>query len=67
MTQAKQWNAEALELLLAAQGIRLAPGRAERLAAAMNQSDVSDSMRDALELDIDPTTYALVRERCKAK
>ncbi len=67
MTQAKQWNSEAVELLLAAQGIRLAPGRAERLAAAMNQSNVSDPMRDALEFDIDPTAYALVRERCKAK
>jgi len=67
MTQAKQWNGEAVELLLAVQGIRLAPGRAERLAAAMNQLNVSDSLRDALELDIDPTTYVLVRERCKAK
>jgi hypothetical protein len=66
MTQAKQWNAQAVELLLAAQGIGLAAGRAERLAGAMNQTKTPDSTRDTLPFEADPTTYLLARERCKA-
>ena len=64
---AKQGNAEAIEAVLAAQGIRLAPGRAEKLAAGLNAVQFADPQRGALELETDPTSYALAVERCKAK
>jgi hypothetical protein len=51
--------------MLAAQGIRLAPGRAEKIANALNAATVSGSL--PLEFDSDPTGYALALERCKAK
>ena len=65
MTAAKQWNSEAIEAVLAAQGIRLAPGRAEKIANALNAATVSGSL--PLEFDSDPTGYALALERRKAK
>ena len=64
---AKRWNAEAIETVLAAQGIRLAPGRAEKLAAGLNAGVAADAMRDALPFEADPAEYALAVERCKAK
>jgi hypothetical protein len=67
VTAAKQWTGDALETALAAQGIRLAPGRAEKLAAGLNAGAVADPLRDALELEADPTGYALAVERCKRK
>ncbi len=65
MTAAKQWSSEAIETMLAAQGIRLAPGRAEKIANALNAATVSGSLPP--EVDSDPTGYALALERCKAK
>ena len=65
MTAAKQWSGEAIEAVLAAQGIRLAPGRAEKIANALNAATVSAPL--SLEFESDPTGYALVLERCKAK
>ena len=64
---AKQGNAEAIEAVLAAQGIRLAPGRAGKLAAGLNAGTVADPMRDALPFESDPTGYALAVERCRHK
>jgi hypothetical protein len=61
----KSWNPEAVEAILASQGIRLAPGRAEKLAAAQNAAAVADPLRDTLELEVDPTGYLLAQERCK--
>ena len=61
----RPWNSEAIEKALAAQGIRLAPGRAEKLAAGLNAGLVADRLRDALELEADPAGYALAVERCK--
>jgi hypothetical protein len=61
----KQWNSETIEALLAAQGIRLAPGRAEKIANALNAATVSDPL--PLEFESDPTGYALALERCRAK
>ena len=65
MTAAKQWSSEAIEAVLAAQGIRLAPGRAEKIATALNAATASGSL--PLEFESDPTGYALALERCKAK
>ena len=65
MTAAKQWSSEAIEAVLAAQGIRLAPGRAEKIANALNSATVSGPL--SLEFESDPTGYALALERCKAR
>jgi hypothetical protein len=65
VTAAKQWSSEAIETMLAAQGIRLAPGRAEKIANALNAATVSAYL--PLEFESDPTGYALALERCKAK
>jgi len=64
----KSWNPEAVEAILASQGIRLAPGRAARIAAALNASaDLADPLLGALEFETDPTAYALALSRCRAK
>ena len=65
MSAAKLWSSEAIEAMLAAQGIRLAPGRAEKIAAALNAATGSGSL--SLEFESDPSGYALAVERCKAK
>ena len=62
---AKQWSGEAVESMLAAQGIRLAPGRSGKLAAALDAAAVADPLRDALELEADPTGFLRALERCK--
>ncbi len=67
MSAAKQWSSEAIEAALAVQGVELAAGRAARLAQGLNALSVADPLRDALELETDPTGYALALERCKAK
>ena len=65
MSAAKQWSSEAIEAVLAAQGIRLAPGRAEKIANTLNAATLSGSL--PLEFESDPTGYQLALERCKAK
>jgi len=65
VSAAKQWSSEAIEAVLAAQGIPLAPGRAEKIATALNAATVSGTL--CLELESDPSGYALALERCKAK
>ena len=70
MTAAKQWSGEAIETVLAAQGIRLAPGRAERVARGLQAflgPSMADPLREALELDAVPPCYARAQERCKAE
>ena len=70
MTAAKQWGGDAIETALAAQGIRLAPGRAERVARGLQAflgPSMADPLRDALELDSDPTGFVLAQERCRAR
>jgi hypothetical protein len=59
------WKAEAVAAVLESQGIRLAPGRAEKIAAALNAAATADPLRDALELEADPTGYLLTLERCR--
>jgi hypothetical protein len=63
----KSWNPEAVEAALASQGIRLAPGRAAKIAAALNAAAVADPLRNALEFEVDPATYARVLARLQAK
>jgi len=70
VTTAKQWSSEVIEAALAAQGIALAPKRAERLAAGQQlllDASAADPLRDALEFDADPPGFMLALARCKAK
>ena len=64
----KQWSAEAVETLLAAQGIALAPGRAERLARAYQallEASAADPLLDRLEFDATPTGFLLAMQKCR--
>jgi hypothetical protein len=61
----KNLDGTTIEALLAAQGVELAPGRAERLAAGVNALNVVDPVGAALPFEVDPTTYVLVRDRIK--
>ena len=61
----KPLTSETIEALLAAQGVPLAPGRAERLEPGVNALNVADPSRAELPFDIDPTAYLLARERAK--
>lgn len=69
MTAAKQWSGEAIEAALAAQGIALAPGRAEKLARAQQallDAGAADRLRAALEFDAEPVGFAFAMRRCKS-
>jgi hypothetical protein len=68
VTTPKHWSAEAVEAALAAQGIALAPGRAERVARgqqALVDASASDPLRAALEFDADATGFVRAMEKCK--
>ncbi len=68
MTSERLWTPEALESIFDAQGLRLAPERAARIAAGLNASArVTDPLLGALELETDPMTYALALRRCASK
>lgn len=53
----KSVTPETIETLLAAQGVPLAAGRAERLAPGVNALNVADPLRAGLPFEVDPTTY----------
>jgi len=59
----KPLDSASIETLLAAQGIELAAGRAERMAPGVNALSVDDPLRAELPFEVDPTTYVLVRDR----
>ena len=68
MSAAKQWSGEAIEAALAAQGIALAPGRAERLARAQQallEASAADPLRPSLPFEADPPGFALAMAKCK--
>lgn len=68
MTAAKQWTGEAIEAALAAQGIALADGRAERLVRGLQALfDVSaaDALREELPFDTEPGAFSFAMRRCK--
>lgn len=70
MTVAKQWNAETVETMLAAQGIALGPGRAQRLALALQSllgASMADPLRDAVGFERDATCFPAAMERLRAK
>jgi hypothetical protein len=62
---AKYSRSDVLEAMLAAQGIALAPGRGERLAAAVSALDVADPLRERLPFECDPTSYMLALSKTK--
>ena len=56
-----------VEEALLLQRIELAPGRAERIAAALRATlEAAAKSAPALEFEIDPTSHAAALERCKA-
>jgi len=65
---AKPWNPEAVEVLLTAQGIALAPGRAERLARAYQallEASAADPLLARLEFEATPTGFLLAMQKCR--
>lgn len=58
----KPLSPDSIENLLAAQGIELAAGRAERLAPGVNAQNVDDALRAGLPFEVDPTTYLIQRD-----
>ena len=58
----KTLDSATVETMLAAQGITLAAGRAEKLAPAVNALNVDDPLRKALPFDFDPTSYVKPHE-----
>ena len=65
----KQWNAEAIEAALAAQGIALASGRAQRLARALQSlldASAADALRADLDFNVEPGGFAFAMKRCKS-
>ena len=69
MTTAKRpWSADTIETTLAAQGIALSPGRAERLARAQQallDASGADPLRAALAFDADPAGFVAVLQKCR--
>ena len=68
MTTVKHWSAEAIEAALAAQGVALAPGRAERLARgqqALVDASAADPLRAKLAFDADAPGFVLAMEKCR--
>ena len=61
----KPLTSETIEALAAAQGVPLAPGRAERLAPGVNALNVADPLRHKLPFDLDPTSYLVAQERAR--
>ena len=61
----KNLTSETIENLFGAQGVALAPGRAERLAPVVNGLNVADPLREKLPFEVDPTTYLLAQDRMK--
>ena len=64
------WNAAAVEAALSAQGIVLAPGRAERLAHAVEgflAPSMADPLRDAVEFERDPEGFAAALPALRAR
>ena len=61
----KSLDPRTIEMLLAAQGVPLAAGRAERLAPGVNALNVADPLRAGLPFELDPSTYARTLREAK--
>ena len=67
VTTGKHWSAAAVEAALAAQGIALAPGRAERLArahASLLEAAAADPLLASLEFEADPPCFSYMLRQC---
>jgi hypothetical protein len=65
---AKQCSGAAIEEALAAQGIVLAAGRAERLARgqqALLDASAAEPLRGTLEFDAGPAGFPAAMQKCK--
>jgi len=65
---AKQWSAGVVETVLAAQGIALAPGRAERLARAyqaMLDASAADPLLARLAFDDLASGFLAAMQKCR--
>ena len=51
-------DAPTVEKMLAAQGVSLAAGRAEKLAPGISALNVDDPLRAKLPFEVDPTTFS---------
>jgi hypothetical protein len=63
-----KWSAEAVEAAAAAQGIALAPGRAERIARAQQgllDAAAADPLREKLAFDADPPGFLPALHKCR--
>jgi len=58
-------SSEAIEALVAAQDIPLAPGRAERMAPGVNALNVEDPLHAKLPFEVDPTSYRIQSGKLK--
>jgi hypothetical protein len=68
MTAKQQWSGSGVEEALAAQGIVLAAGRAERLARAQQgllEASAADPLRATLEFDVEPSGFLLAMQKCR--
>jgi hypothetical protein len=66
----KWFGADAVEAMLAAQGVAVAPGRGARLARGLEASigpSIEEAARGGLELEGEPCGFALALERCKTR
>jgi hypothetical protein len=64
----KELDAQTIEAILASQDIRLAPGRAQRLALALNPLlAASAADASALAFDQEPAAYFLALARAKSR
>lgn len=64
----KQWNAEVVETLLAAQGMALAPGRAERLARGYQgllEASAADPLLAKLAFDDLASGFLPAMQKCR--
>ena len=67
---AKRWNDETVETMLAAQGIALGTGRAQRLALALQSLlgvSMADPLRDAVEFEREAAGFPAALERLRAR
>ena len=67
-TAVKQLSADGIEAALAAQGIALASGRAERLVRGLQSlidASAADPLRAGLDFNVEPAGFAFAMKRCK--
>lgn len=61
----KDLTPQTIETLLAAQGVPLGAGRAERLTPGVNALNVADPLRAGLPFEVDATSYEKALQKAK--